>query len=163
MRPGVVSDAEYHRIYETHSGKVQRNDLRTWDVANTSSLKFDNGMTAKLILGYRDIMRDDRIDLDAQPTSGALYINYNTDVQQFTAEAQLLGDGFDERLDWIVGLYHYKERGYNEESVLGDPGLRRTRHQPRHKHQQLDFRAGYLQDHGQPVAHGRCAHDRGQA
>lgn len=114
VRPGVVSDEQYRRIYETNSGKVQRNDLRTWDVANTSSLTFDNGMTAKLILGYRDIMRNDRIDLDAQPTSGSLYINYNTDVQQFTAEAQLLGDAFDDRLEWIVGLYHYKESGFNE-------------------------------------------------
>lgn len=114
VRPGVVSDEQYRRIYETSSGKIQGNDLRTWDVANTSTLELDNGMTAKLILGYRDILRDDRIDLDAQPTSGALYINYNTDVQQFTAEAQLLGQSFDDRLDWIVGLYHYKERGFNE-------------------------------------------------
>jgi iron complex outermembrane receptor protein len=121
VRPGVVSDAQYNRIYETRSGKVQRNDLKTWDVANTSTLNLGSA-TAKLILGYRDISRNDLIDLDAQPTSGALYINYNTDVQQFTAEAQLLGKSFADRLDWIVGLYHYKEQGsnINKFSVIQD-------------------------------------------
>ncbi len=36
---------------------------------------------------------------------------------QFSQEFQLLGDSFDSKLNWIVGLYYFEEEGDNKNTL----------------------------------------------
>ena len=65
--------------------------------------------TLKSITAHRSIDTVSGYDLDATP----LFINqiqrYGVAGTQFTQELQAFGEAFDNRLEWITGLYYFKE------------------------------------------------------
>lgn len=67
-------------------------------------------VTVKSITSYRSLEALAGWDFDNTP----LVISEATgkfDMDQFSQEFQILGKGFDDRLDWIFGLYHFEEEG----------------------------------------------------
>jgi iron complex outermembrane receptor protein len=84
------------------------------------SLTFDWGvgedLTFRSITGYREIDWRVGIDLDGTPES----IQEVTDHQQqdqFSQEFQLLGRMFDDRLNYVLGLYYFTEDGFVHDFV----------------------------------------------
>ena len=70
----------------------------------------------KSITGYRQIAWNVGVDLDGTPES----IQEVTDRQhqwQFSQEFQLSGKAFDNRLDYVGGLYYFEEAGYVHDFV----------------------------------------------
>ena len=96
--------------------------VRTHTAANTTSFDIAEGISFKNIIGYRHV-RDDIAD-DIDGSSNALHPQRRIDFsKQISEEAQLLGSS--DKLDWITGLYYFKERGHNQgRSAVGavDPG-----------------------------------------
>ena len=81
----------------------------TWDISEN--------LTLKSITGYRDLDAQFARDADASPLE---VVHFFDDFQseQFSQEFQLLGSSFDNKLDWIVGLYYFDEDVFNQ-NVLG--------------------------------------------
>ncbi|WP_439133531.1 TonB-dependent receptor, partial [Pseudomaricurvus sp.] len=108
--------------------------------SNTFEFEITDGLSIKNILGYRKLKASTGNDADgtALPVAGSVVSTYDptqtdyvdngyglgitgadlnpveadpTISEQYTAELQLLGNSFDERLDWIVGAYWSKMEG----------------------------------------------------
>jgi len=82
----------------------------------TFDYAFTDKLTLKLISGYRQIQWDIGIDLDGIPEQ----MQEVTDSQhqrQFSQEIQLQGEAFNDRLNYLVGLYFFQETGYVHDFV----------------------------------------------
>jgi iron complex outermembrane receptor protein len=82
-----------------------------WDIRDDMKLKS--------ITGWRGIKWDIGTDLDGNPES----IQEVTDEQkqwQISQELQLTGKAFNDRLDYVAGLYYFTEQGYVHDFVPFD-------------------------------------------
>ena len=90
---------------------------RMFFLANTTSYEITPDVTVRNIFGYQRIKACYGSDLDGSPVPFNIStcfpnrfqqafgrpIENETDLRQFTNEFQLVGNAFDNRLDWIVG------------------------------------------------------------
>ncbi len=82
----------------------------------TADWQLGEGLALKSITGYRQIKWDVGVDLDGLPEQ----IQEVTDSQhqfQVSEELQLNGKAFDDRLNYVAGLYYFKEAGYVHDFV----------------------------------------------
>ena len=87
-----------------------------WGVAATAEWEIADELLFKSITAYRTIDWSVGIDLDGTPES----IQEVTDHQeqdQWSQEFQLLGKLFDDRLDYVFGLYYFQEDGFVHDFV----------------------------------------------
>jgi len=89
-----------------------------WGVATTIEWRFAEHLSLKSITAYREV--DSRFGRDAynlpfQFTSGTTD-EYSQD--QFTQEIQLQGLSFDDRLNWVTGIFYLQENGENLNRVF---------------------------------------------
>jgi len=72
-------------------------------------------VNVKSITAYRGVNRVlNNLDQDGTPFEMLqIYKNYSRQ-RQFSQEFQLYGKAIDDRLDWIVGAYYFKEKGRDE-------------------------------------------------
>ena len=73
----------------------------TWDINETNTLKS--------ITAYRELSNDDSVDIDGVPLTIATAKRIS-DFDQTSQELQWLGH--TDRLNYVLGLYYYKEDGY---------------------------------------------------
>ncbi|WP_439134183.1 TonB-dependent receptor, partial [Pseudomaricurvus sp.] len=114
--------------------------------SNTVEFELSDNLSVKNILGYRKVEYSSGNDADGTllPISGSITSNNSpgspdytdsgyglgitgadhnpteatpTIAEQFTAELQLLGTAFDERLDWIAGAYWSQMEGTSNQSL----------------------------------------------
>jgi len=113
------------------NGGVPSTKALTKYVQGTIEYDLTDEVTAKLALSYAK----SRATTMNQNTSGivtdsvALFQFTPTTFQsqnQRSAEFQLLGKSFDAKLNWILGAYYFKEKGFETNTgitkVFGDPG-----------------------------------------
>ena len=90
----------------------------TWEASDS--------LTIKSITGYREV--DSDVFHDGTPTVGILgnnpasWSDRQTDFEQLTQEFQFLGSAFDDRLEYVAGLYYYEDdstQSVESWSVLG--------------------------------------------
>ena len=83
--------------------------FRTYGISATADVDLDFG-SLRSISAYRNLKTRTTTDLDGTPYSmvGPLTIVHQN---QFSQEFQLFGKAMQDRLNWIVGLYHFKEEG----------------------------------------------------
>lgn len=65
--------------------------------------------TLKSITAHRDLKWADGLDLDGSPLDIA-FTQRITDYDAFSQELQLTGSGFDEKLDYVLGAFYFKEK-----------------------------------------------------
>ncbi|MCB2080863.1 MAG: TonB-dependent receptor, partial [Novosphingobium sp.] len=84
---------------------------RNWGVSGIVSGAF-GAVNFKSLTAYREVKRRlDNFDQDATPFA-LLDISFNdSDQHQFSQEFQLFGKAMEDRLDWIVGAYYFREVG----------------------------------------------------
>ncbi|UCG73901.1 MAG: TonB-dependent receptor [Chromatiales bacterium] len=94
-------------------------DTDVWGVSLTLEYDFDWAVI-KSITSYRDVDAFTVLDND-----GLLVLNNELidefDIDQTTQEFQLTGTLFDERLNWLVGAYFFREDGLNLDQVQFTP------------------------------------------
>lgn len=91
-----------------------RNDVFGFSVTGVYNLT--DTLTLKSISGYRQIKWNIGTDLDGTPET----IQEVTDAQhqwQASQEFQLLGKALDNKLNYVTGLYYFKEAGYVHDYV----------------------------------------------
>ncbi|MGA2777405.1 MAG: TonB-dependent receptor [Steroidobacteraceae bacterium] len=116
--PGDVVPANF---YQTDTGVPGHYDDAVTEAYHLILREhFSDALNAKLILGYRDLLATNNYDADAMAASIADVILSNTSYQK-SMELQLSGAALEQRLDWVGGLYWFRDNG----SVPSDlaPGL----------------------------------------
>lgn len=84
----------------------------------------DPDLTLKSITGYRHITWNIGTDLDGAPDNGELLsVTDKQRQQQFSEELQAIGTAFDQRLNYVFGLYYFYEDGFVHDWVPFDGSL----------------------------------------
>lgn len=96
-------------------------DATTWGASLKVEWEFDD-FTFKSVTAHREMETEFARDGDNSP---AQYLQSHNvgDQTQFTQEFQLLGSSFDERLDWVVGIYYLEEEADDFNEVRLASGL----------------------------------------
>jgi iron complex outermembrane receptor protein len=83
---------------------------RTAGIFNTTTWKLPGTLSLKNIFGYRSMSYLSSYDIDGSPAP-LLESVQPADLHHWSDELQLAGKSFDNKLDWVTGLYHYEESG----------------------------------------------------
>ncbi|HEX7157133.1 MAG TPA: TonB-dependent receptor [Burkholderiaceae bacterium] len=115
LPPASVPD----NFYQTNADFPSHDRTRLDATQLTLTQAVGDAMAAKLILGYRHLHNDTAIDIDAMnmPLANSNLINSSN---QKSAEFQLSGSAIDRHLDWVAGLYWFRDDG-SAGSVLQPP------------------------------------------
>lgn len=90
------------------------NDGRLWGTSLTLTLDQEWG-TLKSISAYRHSDIESAIDPDGSPLT-ILNVYENIRQHQFSQELQASGEGFNDRLTWVTGLYYFTEDARDDNS-----------------------------------------------
>ncbi|TAJ92256.1 MAG: TonB-dependent receptor [Gammaproteobacteria bacterium] len=90
--------------YNAYGGSITLD----WDVMDNAQIKS--------ITGWRGIKWDVGTDLDGMPESQQ-EVTDEQKQEQYSQELQLTGKAFDDRLDYVLGLYYFTESGYVHDFV----------------------------------------------
>jgi iron complex outermembrane receptor protein len=129
VAPGLVDtlgdDAFYDQnarpseLFAARAGTVVSSNMDLWGTNLT--VDWDVGpFLIKSITSYRDLESTNGRDQDLAPVVVAETLDV-FNQEQFSQEIQLSGKGVDERLQWLVGFYHFDEEGFNEDVVRFSP------------------------------------------
>ncbi|HEX9139259.1 MAG TPA: TonB-dependent receptor [Steroidobacteraceae bacterium] len=97
-------------LYQTDGSLPGFDDARTDASQLTMTHRFDGGLSTKLILGFRRLDASTALDVDASPIPFADITVYNTSNQK-SAELQFADKALDGQLDWVGGLYWFRDNG----------------------------------------------------
>ena len=100
------------RSRTSYAGINPLNRSKIYDFAGTITGTIGE-VTFKSITAYRDIDFEGASDLDGTPVPNADVQTFTLSGHQITQELQLLGNGFDDRLDWVAGVYYFREQMAN--------------------------------------------------
>jgi iron complex outermembrane receptor protein len=90
---------------------AQFSNLDIWGASLILDLKLGN-VAAKSITAYRDLNSKFARDIDESPERIG-HVWDSLKQHQFSQEFQLVGNSFDNRLNWVAGLYYLKEKADN--------------------------------------------------
>lgn len=109
--PGCFDDRfNFNGEERTSSTAPSFSESDLWAANLNIDWAFSDNVTLRSITAYRDLSATFGRDGDHSPHT----ISQFTDVleqEQFTQEFQLLGTAFEDKLNWIVGAYYFKESG----------------------------------------------------
>lgn len=130
-KPNALIGARYASAYarqqsedffDAHSSIAnEKQDLKTWEVSNTTTYDISDTLAVKNIISHSDLQyrTDNNLDginawdnlVNAGGTLVPLVFSSQqfTEAEQFTEELQLIGS--TDRLDWIAGLYFSRLTG----------------------------------------------------
>lgn len=107
----------------TYATGPTMNKLRAWGVAGNAEIDVADGLTIRSITSYRETNWTAGSDLDGSPLA-MLELTFTQNQKQFSQEVQLLGtDLLDQRLNFVLGAYYFKESGDLHDYVVFDEGL----------------------------------------
>ncbi|MGK2911428.1 MAG: TonB-dependent receptor [Sphingobium sp.] len=106
-------------------GHTTTNDSADYTRAKTDTasgiLTVDLGdVTVKAIGGFRSIFHHTDQDLDGSPYV-VLATRGQQSIDQYSGELQLIGKAFDNRLDYTIGGFLFRESGYDTSTALSIP------------------------------------------
>jgi len=84
--------------------------IANWGITNKTTWKLGDNVTLKNIFGYRKLRRDQVQDYDGIPASLITPYQFSR-TRNISEEFQVQGKAFDRRLDYILGAYHFEEKG----------------------------------------------------
>jgi len=106
---GVPPSAFVNRDINTHNSNLAGFDKQdVWGASLTGAWDL-GGATFKSITAYRELSVRDAGDGDGSPLMLQAVRNETIDQDQLSQEFQLTGVSFDDRFNWTVGLFGYRE------------------------------------------------------
>jgi iron complex outermembrane receptor protein len=91
-------------------------DTDLWSTSLTVDWQINEHLALRSLSGYRDLDSDFGRDGDGSPFRISEFVD-DLDQDQFSQEFHLLGDSFDSKLNWILGLYYFTEDGNNANTL----------------------------------------------
>jgi len=108
--PGLPTVAFPSDPYQTDAGFPAFDRARTDAFMLTVNQRLAGDLAAKLILGFRHLDASTALDVDASTLPLADTTLFNSSNQK-SAELQLSGNSLGQRLDWVGGLYWFRDNG----------------------------------------------------
>ena len=108
--PGLPTVAFPSDPYQSDGSFPAFDHAQTDSLALTATHGFAGDLALKLILGYRHLDASTALDVDASPLPLADTTLFNTSNQK-SAELQLNDKALAGRLDWVAGLYGFRDDG----------------------------------------------------
>jgi iron complex outermembrane receptor protein len=108
--PGLPSVAFPTDPYQSDGSFPAFDNARTDSVQLTATQRLAGELAAKLILGFRHLNAATALDVDASPLPLADTTLFNTSNQK-SAELQLNGKSLGRQLDWVTGVYWFRDNG----------------------------------------------------
>ncbi len=96
--------------------------LKSYGGSLTMAYDLSDSLTIKSITGYRELHWNVGTDLDGSPLN-FLHTSFTTEQWQFSQELQLLGNAMDNKLNYVLGAYYFKEAGNLHDYVTFAEGL----------------------------------------
>lgn len=119
-----LNNSDWHRVI---NDAPLKEEVDTWNVTNITTWDIGD-ITLKNIAAYREVDSDVGMDYDGSAVrivgsgTGSIGIFNSTneiDGEQKSDEFQVLGKAFDDKLDWITGVFWFEEEVYdNQETEL---------------------------------------------
>ncbi len=122
----AIERARGRDVTDVESSFIPRDEVKNTFLANATEYDFNDNLTIKNIFGYRKVEVLNAIDSDGMslPLTGSNSVDSPTwpsneklpserklDGEQYSNEIQLFGDAFDDRLEWLAGVYYYRMKG----------------------------------------------------
>ncbi len=96
--------------------------LKTYGTALTMSYDLSDSVQVKSISAYRELHWVVGMDLDGSPLN-FLHTSFSMNQWQFSQEVQLIGKAMDDKLNYVLGGYYFKEAGDLHDYVTFAEGL----------------------------------------
>ncbi len=109
-------------IDTTYSTGNSFSKLKNWGLAATLEWTLASDMRLKSITAYRDLHWDTGMDLDGSPLP-ILEPSFDMPQHELSEELQLNGKAVDQRLNYSVGAYYFKEAGHLHDYVIFPAGV----------------------------------------
>jgi len=84
--------------------------LQNWGVGGTIDFDLSDTVALKSITAYREINWNAGLDADGSPLN-FLQLSFTMKQWQLSQELQLLGKALDNKLNYVLGAYYFKEAG----------------------------------------------------
>jgi iron complex outermembrane receptor protein len=110
MIPGIPTVAFPANPYQTDGNFPASDDATTDSLQLTATHTLEGGLALKFILGYRHLDATTALDVDASTLPLADSTLENTSNEK-SAELQLNDKALDGRLDWVAGVYWFRDNG----------------------------------------------------
>ena len=94
--------------YSNFSDALDTDEMETWGVSLNLSWDFGDDLNLKSITAYRDSETLVSNDSDGTPHQFIQTVR-GSKFDQFSQEIQLSGQSFDDRLNWLVGMFYFEE------------------------------------------------------
>jgi iron complex outermembrane receptor protein len=111
----AVNTGNINTTYAADGPDFARYNLYGTSITGTYDLT--DAMTLKSISAYRQITWEIGTSLQGIPGDGIQSVSDKQHQQQISEEVQLLGNAFDNRLNYVGGLYFFDETGYVHDFV----------------------------------------------
>lgn len=108
--------------WTTYSTSTSYANSDVWGVSGV--VNWDPGVVkVKSITAYRDLDVSSKADADGTPADIVASAGINVQQHQFSQEFQFSGEAFDDRLNWLVGLWYFEEKATDTQSSRQLVGL----------------------------------------
>jgi iron complex outermembrane receptor protein len=118
--PNAYDDRYITGKYKTFATKWRDSDTEVWGANLIIEWELAENLRLKSITNYREIDAVGGFDDDQSPLF-VRQLDDVTDADQFSQELQLSGTAWNDRVDWLVGVYHFEEEATNINRVDFSP------------------------------------------
>lgn len=96
--------------------------LEAWGAAGVIDFDLSDDIALKSITSYRELHWNAGLDADGSPLN-FLQLSFTMNQWQLSQELQLLGKALDDKLNYVLGAYYFKEAGDLHDYVTFAEGL----------------------------------------
>lgn len=96
--------------------------LRNWGVMGTAEFDLGADSLLKSITSYRRSNWVSGLDGDGSPVNMSTY-SFDQRQQQFSQELQVVGSALEDRLNYVLGGYFFRESGFLADYVISGEGI----------------------------------------
>lgn len=97
-------------------------NLESWGLSSIVDFDLADNLALKSITAYRELHWNAGLDADGSPLN-FVQLSFTMNQWQFSQELQLLGNALDEKLNYVLGAYYFKEAGDLHDYVTFAEGL----------------------------------------
>lgn len=97
-------------------------DLRNWGLSGVIDYDLSSAVAVKSITAYRELDWRAGLDADGSPLN-FVQLSFTMRQWQFSQEVQLIGKALDNKLNYVLGGYYFKEAGNLHDYVTFAEGL----------------------------------------
>jgi iron complex outermembrane receptor protein len=107
---------------KTYANGNNFSKLKNEGMAGTLDFDLTDNVALRSVTSFRQLYWQTGMDLDGSPLN-FLHTSFSMYQRQFSQELQLLGSAFDGKLNYVGGLYYFKESGNLHDFVTFAEGL----------------------------------------